>query len=595
MANQQVLSLSDFIGLPDTAAMIFRYSNLTRSFFEERPFIRVGKRLTGNYIIAYTQRDRLPDILADMGLSSIGIHPLVCAPFGEAELESAGILAVQRQPGLSLRGQGTLLGFIDTGIDYTQNAFRHADGTTRVVGIWDQTVKGDGPSEVGADGNGYGVGTDESGFGFGTSGNGFGFGVEFTEAQINEALAAENPWELVPHVDEAGHGTFLASVAGSNESGDYLGAAPDAGFVMVKLKRASPFYMSRYQVPPGTENVYETSDIMLGMEYILGVAIRLNRPVAICISMGTNLGAHNGSNVLEEYMTRISYVPGVVICAAAGNESAARHHTQGVVSSTGELATIDLRTGASGQSFSVSLWNGDMDRMSVSLRSPAGEVVTRIPARSGVSQETNLVLEKSSVRVQYSFPVEGNGGQLTFITFIHPASGVWHINVHGDIVLDGTYHAWLPVTGLVNAETEFMSPSPNYTVCVPSTAMGVITCGAYDGISGSLFVNSSWGPTRLPAIVPDLVAPGVAVPGIFPGGRGRMSGTSVAAAITTGAAALMLEWGIVQRNELAMNTYFVRANFLRGCSRDMGLSYPNMQWGYGRLNLLQTFQLLRGI
>ena len=575
----QDMSLSDFIDLPDTAAIIMRYSNLARDFFEERPFIRVGKRVTGNYVVAYTQRDRLPEILADIGTSNIGIYPLVCALLGEAELEASGILAVHRQPGISLRGQGVLLGFVDTGIDYTQKAFRHADGTTRVLGIWDQTIQGDGPWAATVNG----------------AENEFGFGTEFTEKQINEALVSEHPREIAPHMDTSGHGTFLASVAGSNESGEALGAAPEADFLVVKLKQASPFYRHLYQVPPDAENAYETSDIMLGIEYILGMAIRLSRPVAICISMGTNFGAHNGSNVLEEYLTRISYIPGMAICAAAGNESTARHHTMGIVQSAGEMATIDLRTGASGQSFVVSLWNGDMDRVSVSLRSPAGEVVPRIPARSGVSHSTNLVLEKSSVLVQYSFPVEGNGGQLTFITFIHPAMGVWHINVHGDIVLDGTYHAWLPVTGLVDPEVEFMAPSPNYTVCVPSTALGVITCGAYDSTNTSLYANSSWGPTRLPAIAPDLVAPGVNVPGIFPDGRGRMSGTSVAAAMTAGAAALMLEWGIVQRNEMSMNTYIIRANFLRGCRRDARRTYPNMQWGYGQLDLLQTFQLLRGI
>jgi len=294
-------------------------------------------------------------------------------------------------------------------------------------------------------------------------------------------------------------------------------------------------------------------------------------------------------------MTRISFVPGLAICAAAGNESAARHHTSGVIPGTGETATIDLRTGDNASSFVVCLWNNDTDRIAVSLRSPAGEVVPRIPARSGTMHEANLVLEKSSVRVQYAFPVEGNGGQLTMISLSHPSPGVWHINAYGEIILDGTYHAWLPVTGLVDPQVEFMSPTPNTTICVPATAMGVITCGAYDSLNNSLFTSTSWGPTRLPAISPDLVAPGVAVRGIFPDGHGAMSGTSVAAAITAGAVALLLEWGILRRNEPSMNTYIVRANLIRGCSRESGMEYPNMQWGYGRLNLLRTFQLLRGI
>ena len=575
---QDMTTLPAFIARPDTAALVFRYSGLVREFIEERPYIHMGKRLTGNYIIAYTQRDRVREILAEIGFSNIGIHPLVCGLFGEAELAAAGVLPVHRQPGLSLRGQNVLLGFIDTGIDYTLPAFRHADGTTRVLGIWDQSLPGSGPADF-------------------TNGetNSYGYGAAYTEADINTALRAENPRELVPHTDESGHGTFLASVAGSNEPGTYIGAAPDADFIIVKLRRATPFYMSMYLVPPETEHAYETSDIMLGIEYIISRAMALNRPVAICISAGTNLGAHNGSNILEEYMTRISFVPGLAICAAAGNESAARHHTSGTIPATGETAVIDLRTGESGSSFVVCLWNNDTDRIAVSLRSPAGEVVPRIPARSGTTHEVNFVLERSSVRVQYAFPVEGNGGQLTMISLSHPSPGVWLINAYGEIILDGAYHAWLPVTGLVDPQVEFMSPSPNTTICVPATAMGVITCGAYDSLNNSLFTSTSWGPTRLPMVSPDLVAPGVAVRGIFPGGYGAMSGTSVAAAITAGAAALLLEWGIVRRNEPSMNTYIVRANLIRGCARDSGMEYPNMQWGYGRLNLLRTFQLLRGI
>ena len=571
------MSLSDFIALPDTAAIILRYSNLTRSFLDERPFIRVGKRVTGNYVVVYVQRDRVPAVVTELGASNLSVYPLACTLFGEAELEASGILAVQRQPGLNLRGQNVLLGFVDTGIDYTQNAFRHADGSTRVASIWDQTAKGNGPQ---------GLGPDPSSFGF---------GAEYTAAAINEALASDDPRALVPHEDTVGHGTFLASVAGSGENGDFIGAAPDADFVIVKLKPATAFTMQMYQVPPDAPNIFETSDIMLGIEYIINKAISLKRPVAICVSAGTNLGAHNGSNILEEYMTRISYLPGAAICAAAGNESAARHHTQGVITATGEMATIDLRTGASGSSFVVCLWNGDTDRLSVSLRSPAGEVIPRAPARSGTMHETNLVLEKSAVRIQYFFPVDGNGGQLTMISFLSPAPGVWHINVFGEIILDGAFHAWLPATGMVDPEVEFMSPSPSFTVCVPATAMGVLTCGAYDSVHNSLYTNTSWGPTRLPAVAPDLVAPGVEVSGIFPDGYGRMSGTSVAAAIAAGAAALMLEWGIVQNNDAAMNTYLVRANLIRGCSRDSGTEYPSIQWGYGRLNLLRTFQLLRGV
>jgi hypothetical protein len=72
-----------------------------------------------------------------------------------------------------------------------------------------------------------------------------------------------------------------------------------------------------------------------------------------------------------------------------------------------------------------------------------------------------------------------------------------------------------------------------------------------------------------------------------------MSGTSVAAAITTGASALMLQWGILKGNDPAMSTYQIRAYLIRGCNRDENQTYPNNRWGYGILNLFRAFELMR--
>jgi subtilisin family serine protease len=140
---------------------------------------------------------------------------------------------------------------------------------------------------------------------------------------------------------------------------------------------------------------------------------------------------------------------------------------------------------------------------------------------------------------------------------------------------------------------EFLTPTPYYTIVVPATTIGVITVGAYNSINNALYVRTSWGPTRLPMMSPDLVAPGVNVSGLYPGGYGTMEGTSVATAITTGASALLLQWGIVQGNDTAISTYQIRAYLIRGCTRSPTIVYPNAQWGYGQLNLLQTFNLMR--
>lgn len=566
-ANQpsDIMPLEDFIALPDTTSFVLRYNNLTEKYISERPYIRLGKLLTGNFAVAYVQRDLLDQILEELGVTN---SSMVLGPLSQVDLEASGITQVQRQPYLALRGSQTLIAFIDTGIDYTKEAFQYGNKTTRIQYIWDQTINGNAPE-------------------------GYHFGTEYTNSQINEALQSENPYLVVPHQDNLGHGTFLASVAAGNETGSYLGVAPESELIIVKLKKASPFYLNRFLVPQQQQNAFESSDLMLGIEYAIEKAIELDRPLAICIGIGTNLGGHDGYSVLEDYLSRISYTVGVTICAAAGNESNTKHHIQGTIPAAGDSRSIEIDAGTKSNDIYISLWNGPSDRLSVSIRSPAGEVVGRIPARSGTNFESRLVLERSTVGIKYGFPIEGSGAQLTTIKILEPTPGIWTLNIYGDTILEGTFNVWLPITGFVDPDIVFLAAIPNCTITVPATAVGVITCGAYNSLNKSLYVSSSWGPTRLPMMSPDFVAPGVDIDGVLPSGYGTMSGTGVSAAFTAGACALLLQWGIVEGNNRLLNTYLTKTLLIRGCERDEGVVYPNVQWGYGRINLINTLESIR--
>ncbi len=203
------------------------------------------------------------------------------------------------------------------------------------------------------------------------------------------------------------------------------------------------------------------------------------------------------------------------------------------------------------------------------------------------------MLERSLVRISYYFPLEGSGDQVTIVKILDATPGIWTITVYGDIVLDGSINAWLPLTGFVSPSVQFLSSTPYNTVTSPSNAPGGIHCGAYNSIRNSLYPESSWGPVRLALDMPDLVAPGYQVGGYYPTGYGTMDGTSVATAITSGACALMLQWGIVEGNDLGFSTPLIRAYLIRGCDRTDVMDYPNPQWGYGTLNLMQTFFYMR--
>lgn len=550
-----------FFDSPDAVDFITAYDPYSELRLGALPHAYTGKIIQGAYAIVYVPREYVEESLSHFSPNYIDFFPYVFGLMGQEDLEASGIVQARLDPDLQLTGEGVLLGFVDTGIDYTNDAFRYADGSTKIQYIWDQTQPGNTPES-------------------------FLIGTEYTQKQINRALNASNPYDLVPQQDTVGHGTFLASVAGSRETGEYMGAAPDAELIVVKLRKANPYHLERNMVPPEQENAFSSSDVMLGIEYILERAAGLGRPVSICLGLGSNSGGHDGFNRFEEYLTRTSIRTGVSLSVAAGNEVLTRHHAQGVLQYPGDTNAIGIKTEENARGINLQIWSGASDRLSVSIRSPAGELVARVPARAGSTLLTKLVLERSQISVQYFFPIPVSGSQFTWIKITDPTPGIWQITVHGDIVVKGTYHAWLPVTGFTDPGTEFLTPSPNYTITEPATAMGIITVGAYSTSSIGLYSNSSWGPTRLPALDPDLTAPGVGVNGTFPTGYGTMTGTSVAAAITAGAAALMLQWGIVERNNISLNTYLIQSYLIWGCTRDPGIVYPNEQWGYGKLNLM---------
>ncbi|MDR1542371.1 MAG: S8 family peptidase [Clostridiales bacterium] len=544
-----------------------RASDVIRYYPELFPYVRMGKRLEGDFSVIYIPEESIPEVFDIIGAGNLTTYPTINGLMGRAELESSGVLAVQQQPYLALDGTGVLLGFLDTGIDYASNAFRNPDGSTRIKSIWDQSVPGDAP-------------------------DGFYYGSEYSEERINEALRADNPQSVVPHVDEFGHGTFLASVAVGGAETDTLGAAPNAGLIVVKIRRAHEYHIRRAQILMHQEYAYSSNDLMLGAEYIIEKARELSMPVAICIGMGSNDASHDGNNYFDEYLSRIGDKPGVIICVAAGNEALAGHHTQGAVLRTGDTTMVEVTCGETAQynsSIVVMLWNNQTDRLSVQVTSPVGEKTAAGPAISGTEYSSKLILERSTVSIKYFFPNPRSGSQLTVITISEPTPGIWKLAVFGEIILEGSFHAWMPITGFSDPSIRFTSPSSSSTITSPGTATGVMTVGAYSTLTTGLYPESSWGPTRLPSLAPDFVAPGENVEGIFKTGLGRMSGTSVAAAITAGICALMLQWAVVNKHYISMNTLALKAYFVRGCERDPGISYPNEQWGYGKLNIWNTF------
>lgn len=562
--DEDLLPLDEFVKLPTTVDFQVINTDRFKIYAKDKPYLHFGTELANNYVVVYTNERYIQGLLAELGSDFLSFYPKIMSPLDSQSNNISGITQTLNQPFLGLSGQGVIIGIVDTGIDYTKEAFRYEDGSTKILYIWDQTIDGPRPDYI------Y-------------------FGSVYDSAKINEALNSDAPHSIVPTIDEDGHGTFLASVAAGNEEGDYIGAAPRASLIVVKLKRAREYYIDRYLLSNDDPNLYESSDYLLGMKYVFDRSEELNMPIIICIGMGSNSSAHDGNTLFEDYISFASQRAGYAVVAAAGNEANARHHTQGRIAGGNNVETISIKVGEQGVSFSVIIFGPAFDKISLGVISPTGEALPRTPFKSGLEYSEKLVLENTTVYVKYFKDVNNN----LIVGFQSATEGIWEIKLFGDSIVSGEYWAWLPITGQVSESVEFLKPVPEYTIVYPATAMRAIVCGAYDSGDGSLFVSSSWGPTRLPRIAPDFVAPGVRVMGIYPTGYGTMSGTSTAAAVASGAAALLMEWGIVKGNMPTINGELIRSLFISGCTRDEDIQYPNIKWGYGKLNLSGTFSTLR--
>lgn len=510
--------------------------------------------VSGQYVLYYYNRDRVPPLsFKEYTYSAI---PKCFGLVDSTALEESGILQLQNQSALSLRGQGVLVGFIDTGIAYENTCFRNSDGTTRIAAIWDQTGSGAPPE-------------------------GFLYGAEYTREAINRALASDDPHSVVPEQDEDGHGTLLASIACGSEdaANDFVGAAPLADILVVKLKPAKQYLKEFYYIPESAI-AYQENDIMTAVDYLDKKAYELGEPLIICIALGTNNGSHTGSSVLAGM---IDYVAGVwdrCVVVATGNEANARHHFFGKTDGSGEPVSVEVNVEQNMPGIYLELWANAPELFAVAVRSPGGTLRPPTVMQVGGHQEYSFLLENTRVEVDYRTVGRTRGNQLVFIRFDRVSRGIWTVYVYPNAMITGQFHVWLPMTGMLPDDVFFLRPNPDTTLTIPSAAMIPISVGGYNTATGALYLESGRGYTSAGGIKPDFCAPAVNVQGV--GLRGNYvaaTGTSMAAAITSGACAQIMEWGVVRQQERYLNSVEIGNILIRGCERDPDRTYPNNQWG----------------
>ena len=484
----------------------------------------------------------------------------------EQSLRASCIATVQTNLPYQLKGEGVLLGIVDSGINYAHPDFRNDNGTTRIVSIWDQTIEGNPP-----------VGYLE--------------GSEYSQATINEALRAPTLAErlsIVPSQDTLGHGTHVAGIAGGNgrsSGGRIVGVAPEAEFVIVKLGN------------PAVSNLVRTADIMLGIRYVLEKARELNKPIAINLSLGMNEGPHNGTSLIEIYLNDAAQEWKNNIAVGSGNEGLSRNHVGGKVEQGG-TQIIEFQMGPNKRTYNFSVWQNSVDQLSFQLIAPNGQSTPRI---SYTTPERRYVLGNSRVYPAFAGPSPLNGN-IEFGVFMggleegYIMPGLWQLRVMGDYIVDGEFSLWGQTIASSGNETFFLSNTPDRTLTTPSTAGYVITVGAYDSVKNQIAAFSGRGYTRAPIqIKPDLVAPGVNITATsYTGGYQTLSGTSMATPHVTGSVALMMQWGIVNNNNPFLYGESIRTYLLRGANRDVdGVIFPDPSWGYGKLCLKNSLDMAR--
>lgn len=463
----------------------------------------------------------------------------------------------------SLGGEGVLAAVIDSGIDWKNTDFRNPDGSTRIFKLWDQTVA---PESSGyAPPEGYVVGT------------------EYNRDVINLALSGDEAALRSMNLsrDYSGHGTFVTGIAAGNGqgmAGSFRGVAFESELIIVKLGDSEQRQFPR------------TTRLMEAVNYCIMEAQKAGKPVVINMSFGNNQGSHDGTDLLSTYLNAASDVWKNVIVCGSGNEAGNGIHASGMLSGR-KAESVELAVGEYESGFNLQLWKNYSDEYGVELIAPSGE-------RSGNLRTygaDRVSLDNTQVYVYYGQPTPYSRYQQLYFEFVpaggYVTPGVWRIVLTPVRIVDGRYDLWLQESATLNEDTRFFSPSEETTLTVPSAAGKVITVGAYNSRTDAYADFSGRGYTRTnDNIKPDIVAPGVnIVSTAVNGGYTVRSGTSMAVPFVSGSAALLMQWGIVKRNDPYLYGEKVKAYLIRTARHLPGEPVPSKRTGWGALCLRNVF------
>jgi len=441
----------------------------------------------------------------------------------ETVVEGAEAYDDTRHVPSGLTGRGTVVGVVDWGLDVAHPDFRSVDGSTRLLGLWDQRVTSGPAAEP------------------------YGYGRAFGPDVINSALATSDPYRTLGYhpaefdTGSGAHGTHTFSIAaGNGRAGGPPGVAPEASGVFVNLGSAEG------PVPLGS-----STQLLESLDYIRRLAGSL--PLIVNFSLGRHAGQHKGRSLVERAFDHfVSAAPGRAIVQSAGNYFERQTHGFWQLS-PGDRQTFTVEIDPADRTANtIDIWYPGRDRLTVEVINTDLNLRARVPIGG---HQTLTDSELDLVRV-YHRAGDPNTGDNQCSVIIEPTERTsrWEVALHGDDVVDGRVHVWIERdTGCRTCQSHLGTGQADRRTTTGTIANGfrTIVVGAVNGHrAGTPMAGfSSSGPTRDARRKPDLVAPGVLVLGARstprdrPPGAGyvRMSGSSMAAPAVAGTVALMFQ------------------------------------------------------
>lgn len=484
---------------------------------------------------------------------------------------------IQANKYLNLTGKGIVVGIIDTGINYLNKEFINEDGTSRIESIWDQTINSGNEvsSEV------Y-------------------LGKVYSNDEINNAInerkEGRNPYLIVPSKDDLGHGTKIASIIGAKGYDKRVqGVAPECTFVIVKLVES--FYNKKVLKENNIPYVptYNSAEIISAVEYLKNYAIKTKQPMVMVGGIGATEGTHEGNNLLSRYLTYVANLRGIVLVAGVGNEGFADGHVSGTLSDIGSVKTIELLVSKDMKSFRFTIWSQRPTKIAVNIIGPSGEMTEFIKPKINRSKEVRFIYVNTDVKVTYHLPEINAGNESVDVEFKDIKEGIWKIQLKAEIAVSGRYDIWLPPYETIPEGTKFLEPDSNTTLTFPATARKVVTVAYYNSVTGAKVPQSGKGFNANGLINPDVTTDGINILATNVDGEiTTLSGSSAATAIAAGVSVLLLQWGIIQKNDITMYSTKARSYLLYGARRDSNNVYPNRAEGYGYLDIKGVFDVIAG-